>query len=260
LREQLMRLVPELERDLRASLRQSFELELADVDEVHGDGLFDGLTQPFAILRFDIKGEVGWVAWDIAAAVAAVEVALGMSEVAGVTPRKLATVERTMLKRLLSAPVIRIARELKLEAKNFRVVDIVEELGSWRDGGPHADAQRLAIHFSVRGPGGDSVINLYLPGLAGAVAQPKKAQTPAAAPEHLAAVPFEASVRLGSAEIALAELLQLEIGDVIPLGSSTDEPLRLIVEDRVCADVRLGARDGNLMVKIERLRRREREE
>ncbi len=260
LREQILHLVPELEREMRANLRQKFELSLADLSEVNSDGLFDDLIAPFAVVRFEVRGEIGWAVWDIAAVVASVEVALGMSEVGAVKARKLSTVERTMFKRLLAAPVTRIAKQLRLEPKNFRVVDIVEDLGSWREGGPNADAQRLAVNLAVKGPGGDSLIKLYLPGFAPNVADSKKLQTPIAAPEHLAGVPLEVCARLGSAEIPLADLLQLEVGDVIPLGSDTDEPLRLVVEDRVCADVRLGARDGNLVVKIDRLRSRGREE
>jgi flagellar motor switch/type III secretory pathway protein FliN len=163
----------------------------------------------------------------------------------------------------VSYPLQRLAKLWKLDLKDVRVVDIREELGHWRDAGPTADSQRIAVQFAVDGPGGPSTLRLYLPGVvssAQAPAAPKKPAPAAQAPEHIAGVPFEASVRLGSAEILLADLLHLEIGDVIPLGTRTDEPLRLVVEDRVCADVKLGTRDGNLATKIERLRPRGREE
>jgi flagellar motor switch protein FliM len=191
--------------------------------------------------------------WDIAAAVAAVEVALGTTEVKDAKPRKLSTVEKTMLKRLLGTVVQKLGPLVALEPKNLRVIDIVEELGSWRDGGALADAQRLSVHLAVHGPGGDSLMRLYLPGFApdkGA----KRPELPKHAPEHLASVPFEVSARLGSAEIPLSDLLGLEVGDVIPLGAPADEPLRLMIEDRVCAEATLGSKDGNLAVRIAFLR------
>jgi flagellar motor switch protein FliM len=261
--EQVARMTPELERELQGALRAPLELELADVDEVNSEGLFAGVEPPFAIARFEVKGELGWATWDLAGAVAAIETSLGMPEVKDAKSRKLASVERTMLKRLLSYPLQRLAQLWKLDVKDVRVVDIPEELGSWRDAGPTADSQRIHVHFAIKGPGGTSALRLYLPGVVPTppAAPPAKKPAPVAqAPEHLSGVPFDVSVRLGSAEILLAELLHLEIGDVIPLGSRTDEPLRLIVEDRVCADVRLGTRDGNLVTKIERLRPRGREE
>lgn len=261
--EQVARLAPELERELGAALRGKLELELADLDEVHSEGLFAGVEPPFAILRFEVKGEPGWAVWDLAGAVAAIELALGMPEVAEGSARKLTSVERTMLKRLIGLPLQRVARLWKLPVENPRVVDIPEELGSWRDAGATADAQRVLVHLGLRGPGGASSLKLYLPGVVPS-AQPsppqKKGPAVTQPPEHLAPVPFDVCVRLGSAEIQLADLLQLEVGDVIPLGSRVDEPLRLVVEDRVCADVRLGTRDGELASKIERVRPRGREE
>lgn len=261
--EQVARAAPEFERELGAALRGRVSFELADLDEVSAEGLLSEVEPPFAIARFEVKGETGWVVWDLAGAVAAIETALGMPDVKQGKARKLTSVEKTMLKRLVAIPLQRFTRMWKLEPKDLRVVDIPEELGSWRDAGPTADAQRVLVHVKVQGAGGASSVKLYLPGVvpaAHSAPPPKKTPQAAQAPEHLVGVPFEVSVRLGATEIHLADLLHLELGDVIPLGSRTDEPLRLIVEDRVCADVRLGTRDGTLAVKVERLRPRGREE
>jgi flagellar motor switch protein FliM len=261
--EQVARIAPELERELQGALRGPLAFDLADLDEINSEGLFADLQPPFAIVRFEVKGELGWATWDLPGAVAAIETSLGMPEVKEGKPRKLASVEKTMLKRLIAYPLQRLAKLWKLDVKDLRVVDIPEELGSWRDAGPTADAQRIAVHFGFKGPGGASNLRLFLPGVSVAPQPAPAAKKPQAAvqtPEHLSGVPFDVSVRLGAAEIVLADLLHLEIGDVIPLGSRTDEPLRLIVEDRVCADVRLGTRDGNLAAKVERARPRGREE
>lgn len=261
--EQVARMAPDLEREVGAALRGKVELELADLDEVNAEGLFAEVEPPFAIARFEVKGEPGWAVWELAGAVAAIETALGMPDVKQGKARKLTSVEKTMLKRLVALPLQRFAKLWRLEPKDLRVVEIPEELGTWRDAGPTADAQRVLVHLKLQGAGGSSSLKLYLPGVvpaSPAAPAPKKAPQAAQAPEHLVGVPFEVSVRLGATEIQLADLLQLELGDVIPLGSRTDEPLRLIVEDRVCADVRLGTRDGTLAVKVERLRPRGREE
>ncbi|MCE9593715.1 MAG: FliM/FliN family flagellar motor switch protein [Planctomycetes bacterium] len=261
--EQVVRLAPELQRELQAALRGKLTIELVDLDEMNCDGLFEQLEDPFAIVRFEVRGELGWAIWDLAGAVGSIETSLGMPEVKDCKARKLASVEKTMLKRLVSYPLQRLAKLWKLDLKDVRVVDIREELGTWRDAGPTADSQRVAVQFAIDGPGGQSTLRLYLPGVVGNSPAPAAAKKPAPtaqAPEHIAGVPFEVSVRLGSSEIVLADLLHLEIGDVIPLGTRTDEPLRLVVEDRVCADVKLGMRDGNLATKVERLRPRGREE
>lgn len=256
--EVFARALPELERALAPTLRGEVELELAELSEVSSDALFAGLEPPFAVVRFDVSREPGWAVWEIGAAVAAVEAAFGATEVKPAS-RRLSTIEKSMLKRLLALTVQRLAKLVSLEATQFRVVDAIEELGSWRDGGGGADAQRLGVHLALSGPGGDSTLRVYLPGCS-KKHDPRRAEMPAKAPEHLSSVPFEIAARLGSADIALVDLLGLEVGDVIPLGAACDEPLQIVVEDRPCAEAHLGSKDGNLAVRIARLRPAGREE
>jgi flagellar motor switch protein FliM len=50
--------------------------------------------------------------------------------------------------------------------------------------------------------------------------------------------------------VALSDLLALEIGDVIPLGTSADRGVTLWVAESPCAGALLGSRDGKLAVRL----------
>ena len=69
-------------------------------------------------------------------------------------------------------------------------------------------------------------------------------------PEHLDLVPVAISARLGAADLPLAELLALEVGDVIPLGVDAGAPLEVWAEDRPWAQAMLGASAGRLALRL----------
>jgi flagellar motor switch protein FliM len=69
-------------------------------------------------------------------------------------------------------------------------------------------------------------------------------------PARLAEIQVDLAARLGASDVPLAELLGLEAGDVIPLSTPADRPLRIYVEDRLRARAVLGQKDGRLAVRI----------
>lgn len=240
----------EVERALLRRLRGKGSLELVEVSEVGSDVALGELDAPFCVLRFLVGAEPGWAIWQGAGAVAAIEVALGAAAPAEPVARPLTSIEKTVLDDLLRPIVAAAAGSLELSVGEFAVVDTVADLGSWRDGGPTADPQRLDVHFGCDGPGGESSLRLLLPGVA---PEHNESGSPFGLdlPSHLEEVVLQLSARLGDAQIPLAELLAIEVGDVIPLDVEATAGVRIWVEDCEIAGARLGSKHGSLAVAIE---------
>ena len=238
----------EAAKELGRALRGDVTLALAQLREESAEGLFDDLTEPFALVRFNVGGQPAWARWDVGGAVAAVEVALGAPAPSG-GERSLSGVERRLLLRLLTGLVKRVAAALGLKPGVGQVVEAPEEAGAWSDGGVGADRARLRVHVAFEGPGGESGIDLWLPGVGSA-----RGETPAplaALPAHLDEVTVALSARLGACSIPLVELLALEEGDVIQLEAPEDGCIGVLVEDVPSARARLGRCDGHLALRIE---------
>ena len=242
--------------ELSQALRGDCTLELVELAEVNAERVTEGLSDPArppsppAIVRFEVARQPGWLVWDGASAVAAVESALGAGPPATEpAARALSAVERASLRRMLSGAITRLAGALGLSAASLTVPESVEAAGDWRDGGASADPQRLALHLALEASTGVSVLKLYLPGFQPAA--PRSARELAnAVPAHLHGVSLELAARLGSSDVSLREMLALEVGDVIPLSTLVGEVLRVYVEGEPCAVARLGRKDGNLAIRI----------
>ncbi len=236
------------EKELARALRGNASLELAELSEVSAEGLFADLAQPFAVARFEVGSQPGWAVWEIQGALGAVETALGALQPA-TAARGLSAVERRLLEKLFAALLSRLVSGLGIDVQRLRVLEKAEEAGTWHEGGAAADRQRLRLHLVLEGPGGTSAIDLYLPGVA---ARPS-AETPPreVLPAHLRAVVVEISARLGRSDIAFGELLEIEVGDVVPLSTPVGAPLRVLAEGVDCAAARLGCSDGQLAIQIE---------
>jgi flagellar motor switch protein FliM len=247
-RRALQAALPDCAHELSRTLRGEHDLGLAELGEERVEGLFDELDEPFALVRFEVGGQPAWARWDVAGAVAAVEVALGAPAPSG-SERSLSGVERRLLLQLLGPLATRLGAALGLEATSGRVVASPEDAGSWADGGPGADRARLRLHLAFDGPGGASGIDLWLPGVVGQV--PDDDAPPQDLPPHLDEVGVVLSARLGARDVPLAELLAIEEGDVIPLDTPVDGLLEVLAEDAPCARARLGRHGERLALRIE---------
>jgi flagellar motor switch protein FliM len=253
LRRPLLETLPELASSLKPLLRRDHPFELEELGEASCEGLFDSLSEPLALLRFDAAGQPGWLVWDALPALAALEIALGQSEAKQDRPRAFTPVEKLVLERLMSAAASITARALEVTLVEPRIVSTLELAGSWRDGGPKADPQRLYVQLGFDGPGSRSRMRLYLPSPAPAAAPPKQAPAPAkvALPQHLGEVGVPLAARLGRIELRLGELLSIEVGDVIPLGIPAGSPVTLVAGDKPCLAAELGASRGRLAARIQ---------
>ena len=141
-----------------------------------------------------------------------------------------------------------MAESLGVETGSFEFVHAVDSIGAWEDGGEGADPHRVRIELALECGEETSALVLFLPGF-GPPAAAAGEEPPAALPAHLGQVEVEVGAAFVECEIPLSELLQLEEGDVIPLGSS-DEPIRVRIEGLDVARARLGRNRGRFAVSI----------
>ena len=251
LRERLVRNLPALERELTGVLRARARVSLSDVDESDAQAAITQLRPPMTVATFQVAGEPCWVVWDSVASVAALELALGAPEAKEAQPRKLTSVEGMLFKRLAACLLREMGGVLGFNPEGLRVVTILEELGSPRDAGPRFDPRRLLLLVELELPSGTSTLRMYLPAPRAADASRDVARsTQHKLPEHLGSVSLSISARLGVAEFGLADLLALEVGDVIPLGVHKSLPLEVWAEDRPWAQALLGASGGHLALRL----------
>lgn len=245
--------LPAVERAFAEALRRTWPLDVEELREIGCEGLFARAARPLCVVRFRVDGQPGWLSWRPEAALAAIEAALGAHAPVASEPRPFTRVERALLEQLLTGVARAACAALELAPQDLALVHDAEQLGSWRDGGAAADPGRLHVSLTVDGPGRASRLDLYLPCVHGPAPQATAAAAVKTPPRHAEGVDVELAAELGSTAVPLAELLRLEVGDVIPLDARVDQPLAVRIEGRPFALARLGARAGELALRIERL-------
>lgn len=224
-RRTLERRLPSLESMLAAWYRQDVPVRLEDVGEIATAGLFDGLEEPFVLLCFRIDGVQGWAIWENKAARNAAAIALGGAVEEGKSePRRLSTLEQGVVRDLCEGVATHCANQLGLAIESPELVQDARAFLLAVDAGLDADPARLYLHVALEAPDGESIVRLYLPGVTGSATTRPKPAAGQTLPHHLDDVPLEFSARLGSVELALSELLGLEVGDVIPLDTDARSP------------------------------------
>ncbi len=239
---------------LAAPLRSFFKFHVGSVSEVNANGLFQDVKSPFMVICLDIEGTLGWLVWEETAATATLEQILAgeLDPEEEIKPRVLSPAETCVLENLLTDVVQPVGESLGLNVKIDSVAQDEEELITLRDAGPDADARRLMLHLVFEGPGGDSDLRLYLPNIDEDGDGSEDAPV-VRVPEHLDTVSMEMRALLGKVEIPLRDLLAMEVGDVIPLGTEVGGKVNLLVEDRPAALCDWGQVGGSLTLKITEL-------
>ena len=246
--------------EVSSVLRMQPRIELGSVGEVDVREVLEGLEEPFLVQCFSCNGSGAWAVWDGEAAVRAVEHVVsghcGDDEEEARSqphaPRKLSPSEIRVVEGLFARLVPPFTRALGLSTGPGRMAQDREELLIADQHGHGPDPRRLRVHLSLEGPGGASDLCLYLPGgrLPKEDGEQGAAGAPTPLPDHLDDVMLTVLAYLGSADVALQELLALEVGDVIPLGVEAGSPVELYVEDRPYALASWGRWRDNLAVRI----------
>jgi len=250
-RRTLERKLPGLESLLGTWYRQDVPVRLEDLGEIATAGLFDGLEEPFVLLCFRIDGVQGWTIWENKAARNAASIALGgAAEEGKIEPRRLSTLEQGVVRDLCEGVSKHCAEQLDLTLESPELVQDARAFLLAVDAGLDADPARLFLHIALEAPDGESILRVYLPGVTGAQNTTQTPPAGVALPHHLDDVPLEFSARLGSVELALADLLELEVGDVIPLDTDCRSPLNLYIDDRPAGHAHWGSHHGQLAIRI----------
>jgi flagellar motor switch protein FliM len=235
------------------ALGATYDVALAGVREVHADVVREGLAEPLAVTRFAVAGQVGWAVWDCGAAVRAVERLL-----CGSAPddleRPLSAVESELVSGVLERLVTAVAAASDVKPTGSRAVRSLSTMGTWLEAGDAADPHRVAFDVTLKRGDDTSEVAIYLPGLARPAAG-AGADEATELPSRLADLGVELSARLGEVELPLADLLALEDGDVIPLGTPVDGTLAVTVDGHELARAALGTSGGTLAVRLTQISR-----
>lgn len=251
--------LPELETLFEGWLREPHEARVVSITEIDARELLAGLVAPIAVVAFECGGSPAWATWDAASAVATAELALGTVQVTEPKVRTLSSVELTILTSIASRAITGIVKALGVEAKGFAWIQDVEGLKPSREALGDNDPQRLAIDIALESAGRSSNLRVYVAGVKApnastlAPSAATKTKNKAPLPAHLEAVGVEIGAELGTAEIPLADLLGLEIGDVILLDAPVGSALQVYVEGQACATARFGTHRGELAIQIQAL-------
>ena len=233
---------------VQSELCAPYEVSLEDVREIHADQVRAGLEGSLAAARFGCRGQVGWAVWDNGAAVRAVETLL-CGRAPSDADRPLTQAEAGIVASMLERVSAELGSAFEMELDAFEAVTGLGSFGSWHEPGKLADPHRVAFDLALSDGTNTSEVSVYLAGF-GAEAAPA---APALLPGHLDEVEVELSARLGEIEIPLNELLGLEPGDVIPLGSPTSGTLAVTVDGWEFARARLGKSGERLAIALTEL-------
>lgn len=242
----------DIEAELCVWLRATHPVSLLDVGETSSVGLFEHLEDPIVVVSLEVAGATGWIVWENPAALAAATVAMGSELPEEPESRSLTPLEAGLIGDILLGVTNHIGEAVKLDIQSGKTSLDLRTFLAQLDPDKTTDPQRLFVYLTLEGPGGPSTIRLYLPGLLPRAEASQAGPVPEL-PAHLDNVPIEVTAELGSFEVALEDLMKIEIGDVIPIGLSVDEPLAIVVEGRPAGKASWGSCRGRLAIRIEQL-------
>jgi flagellar motor switch protein FliM len=260
IRDSLARRMPQIELELSNWLRSEITASLGGIGEASALGLFDGQEDPMAILTVEVDGTQGWIVWDNLAAQRAVHAALGAashedpaaseSESERPKPRLLSHLETGLVTDIAGILVNHLEELLGFKIKIGALSQTLREFVAQHEADPGGDPQRLFLHIDLEGLGEPSILRLYLPGVL-----PRAERQPGVPvknlPQHLNDVPLELGAVLGRAEVQLADLMRIEVGDVIPLHTPVGSPIDVLIEGNRAGSARWGSHRGRLALSIE---------
>lgn len=243
--------LPDASRHLGGWLRGDARIQVQALVETTLDLACEPLKEPWCVWQLDCGGETGLLVWDASAAVLAAECALGGTPAPDTAARGLSTAETRVLEHALGPAVAAVAKSLGSDVKSMRQVADLTALAKLREG--CGDSPRLAVQLALDQESGPSSLRLLLartkaPETAPTAAGPAKAKT--ALPGALMPVQVEIGAHLGDVDVPLADLLALEVGDVIPLALELDGIVDVHVEGARCMTARIGSHKGQLALRI----------
>ena len=264
--------IPRLKRSLQAVLPVEFQLEPTSVREMTALRLFEGIQQPFVIARFESEGAPGWVSWTQEPALECVEAAIGVAQIVPAQEgqegeedeevedqeapeprdlnREFSFIERRVLGRLIEAIISPLSQVFKFEVNDLIVAEKLDDIGSWEDAGAEADDHRLCVDLELIAFGRTSTLTLFLPGFHSKDVEEEEEAQRSDPPHHLEDIPVEMRALFDSVEVPLKQLLDLEVGDILPLSPIRSTNLTVNVGREPVARGQLGRNFERLAVRV----------
>jgi flagellar motor switch protein FliM len=236
-------------RRLSARLRVPIELALEELAETEAARAVAALEPPgCALSPADPGRHGGALLWERAAAGAAVELALGGELRLNPRSEPLSPIEVALLVEILRPLCRAIAGACETSFEPGALRQHEEELAVLREEAELGDPQRLAVALSLEGLGERSTLRLLLAGVSRDARD--ESEPPATLPPHVERIEVELSARLGSLELPLAEVLGLEVGDVLALDLPVGAPLAICLEDEPCLSADWGTHERRLALRV----------
>lgn len=243
--------LPAMEGDLSIWLRGECTLSLSDLGEATAVGLFDDFADPLSILTFEVDGSQGWIVWDTDSALRASITALGTEVPEDFEVRPLSPMEQGLVTDMLGVFTNHIGPLLGLEMSTTTYSQTVRDFLTQHEADTGLDLQRLYVHLNLESEAGSTTLRFYLPGILPDVIE--SSAPVALLPTHLSAVSVEVCAELGSVDVSLPDLMQIEVGDVIPLNMQVGDAIDLRVEGNLAGKARWGQCKGIASIIIEDL-------
>ncbi|MCR2813989.1 flagellar motor switch protein FliM [Microbacterium sp. zg.Y1090] len=193
-----------------------------------------------AIVEFPVPTALSWI------------VKMLGGEVAGrVDDRALTAIEQALLRALLNETLGHLHGSLGVLLPNTFSVSAVQYNAAFAQ---IASAQDLVVvaRFSLRFADRTESASVALPAASLLERLSRTASAPHAAPDpsvvrwHVEETPVEVTLRLSPRSMRPDEVLNLAVGDIIPLPHGQDRPLHLTVADQVVATAAIGANGARL--------------
>ena len=243
--------LPAMEGDLAIWLRGECTLSMSGVGEATAVGLFDDFTDPISILTFEVDGAQGWIVWDTASALRSSIIALGSEVPEDLEERVLSPMEQGLMTDMLGVLTKHLGDLLGLELVTTNYTQTVRDFLTQHDAGSEMDLQRLYVHLDLESSAGATTLKFYLPGILPEANDPP--EPVAQLPRHLDLVSVELSAELTSVDVSLPDLMEIEVGDVIPLDIPVGSDLLIRVEGDVAGTATWGQHNGITSILLKEL-------
>jgi flagellar motor switch protein FliM len=252
IRTALTQVIPTLEAGLAIWLRTHVTITLQELGEASAVGLFDEFEDPLAIQTCNVGESHGWIVWDNESALRSVITSLGTEIPEDLEPRSLSPMEIGLATDILGVFADHLGAALGLEITPTAFSQDVRAFLAQHELDPGGDPQRLFLHLEMESPFGDQSLRFYLPGILPSVT-PKRTAPLSSVPIHLDSVSIEISAELASVDVSLTDLMNIEVGDVIPLGVPIGSQAILRIEGDRAGSALWGQSNGVIAISIQEI-------
>ncbi len=244
--------IPAVEAGLKVWLRTEVTITLRGLGEASAAGLFDEAEDPLAIQTCEVSGTQGWIVWDNDAVLRAVITSLGTEIPEDLESRRLSPMEVGLASDIMGVFGRTIGEALGLELESGAFSQDMRAFLAQHDLDPGGDPQRLFLHLDMESDIGQHTLRLYLPGILPDVPV-KREDALHTVPSHIEGISVELWAELASVQVSLTDLMNIEVGDVIPLDVPVGSEALLRIEGDCAGSATWGQSNGVVAISIQQI-------